>query len=398
MATAVLIGGGAQARAAATPSYGVAAQRGIQELLGSGDHSPVSWNSKTGLWGGHMPANWWQSALAVSTLVRYAERTGSRSPVYQRVLERVYKQNVGSRSRPKFTNQFMDDTAWWGLAWLAASQYEQDYRGNHRDAARFLSVAEYDARYIAAQRRPCGGIAWGIGFPPDTIANAQFILLSAQLYGVLSAPGAFYAPGRAARWRGDAQAALSWLEDSGLIDVRQGSVYDSLDGRCRVIGGAVTYTEGEVAEALLQTGVALGNQSYVDQAHTFLSWAISPASWLTANGILQERCEAIPGKCARQRFRLDLPAYKGLLIDALSDWQDTTRRTDFNAFLRAQAAAVMNNAVRGPGNRPAHCATPRTCQFAFSWTGRPDPSPIGVTLGGQESALDALTAVLRKRF
>jgi Glycosyl hydrolase family 76 len=393
-----LLGLPAQAHAQGTPapSFAAAAQRGMQELLGSGDHSPVSWNSKTGLWGGHMPANWWQSALAVSTIVRYAERTGGGSPVYQRVLERVYKRNVGSRARPKFTNQFMDDTAWWGLAWLDAAQYELYYRGNRRDAARFLAVAEYDGRYIAAQPRPCGGIPWGIGFPPDAVANAQFIALAARLYRVLSAPGPFHASGHAARWLNDAQAALGWLEDSGMINLRAGMVYDSLDRRCRVTGGALTYTQGEVAEALVQTGLALGDPGYADQASAFLTWAVGPDSGLTANGILQERCEAIPGRCAQQRFRRDLPAYKGLLVDALSDWESATRRSDFDAFLRAQAAAVLANAIRGPGNRPGHCANPRGCQFAFSWTGRPDPAPIGVTLGGQESALDALVAVLPK--
>src|SRR5215467_11608111 len=53
------------------PSFAVAARRSVIELMGTGDHSPVQWKYATGLWGGHIKANWWESALAVFTLVRY---------------------------------------------------------------------------------------------------------------------------------------------------------------------------------------------------------------------------------------------------------------------------------------------------------------------------------------
>ncbi len=57
-----------RARAATNPppSVAVAASRGIQELVGSGDHSPAGWNPKTGLWGASTGDFWWQSALAIS--------------------------------------------------------------------------------------------------------------------------------------------------------------------------------------------------------------------------------------------------------------------------------------------------------------------------------------------
>jgi len=390
-------GGSAQAAAGAPPSFAVAASRGIEELLGTGDHSPVGWNYNTGLWGGHIPANWWQSALAVMTLIRYAERTGSVNPLYQRVLVRVYTRNIykpHATARRDFVNQFMDDTGWWGLAWAAASRYELYDRGDHGDAARFLALAEADARYIASQPRLCGGIEWGIGYPPDTVANAEFIALTAGLYSFRNTPGSFYNPGQAAIWLDDARAALSWLEHSGLVNMQAGAVFDGLDRGCHVIGGAMTYTEGEVAEALIQMGTALQDPSYYDEAAAFLRYTISPASELVTNGILQERCESILGKCDDLHFRMDLPAYKGLFIDAVSDWSTATGSPAFDGFLRTQASAVVTNAIRGPNNDPARCRTPHTCQFAFHWTGERDPAPLGVTLGGQESALDALTAVL----
>jgi Glycosyl hydrolase family 76 len=386
-----------QARGGPPPSFAQAASRGMAELLGSGDHSPVGWNYKTGLWGGQVPANWWQSALAVQALVRYAELTRENPLLYQRILVRVYKRNIykpHSTARREFANQFMDDTGWWALAWLAASRYELDYRGDRTDAAKFLGVAEWDARYIASQPKWCGGIEWSIGRPPDTISNAEFATLTAELYAYRNTRGPFYNPAEASAWLNDANATLSWLQQSGLVNMKSGSVDDGLDGSCHVIGGAITYTEGETAEALVQLGNALGDPSYYDEAEAFLQYTISPASELTGNGILEERCEGIFGGCDHLHFRRDLPAYKGVFIDAVSDWAAATHSDAFGPFLEAQATAVVDNAVRGPNSDPARCVTPHTCQFAFHWNGERDPLPIGVTLGGQESALDALMAVL----
>lgn len=386
--------------AAQSPNFSAAASRGIRELLGSGDNSPVSWNYRTGLWGGEMPANWWQSALAVTTVVRYAERTSSAEPMFQRVLIRTYRRNIyrPHTSAPhEFANQFMDDTAWWGLAWLSAAQYELTYRGDVRDAAKFLAVAEWDAGYIARHPKFCGGIEWAVGRPPDTITNAQFVALTAQLYRLRNTVGPFYNPAKAATWLSAAQSDLSWLESTRLVNLKTGAVLDSLNSSCQVIGGSLTYTEGEMAEALTQMGNALGDSSYYSQASAFLNYTLSPSSGLTSGGILQEHCEASAGACSQARFRLDLPAYKGLFINAVADWAASTGNHAFDGFLGAQAAAVVQNAIRGPHNNLAHCTTPHTCQFSFHWTGERDPAPLGITLGGQESALDALTAVLPQR-
>jgi Glycosyl hydrolase family 76 len=374
------------------PSFGVAASRGMQELVGSGDRSAVSWNPKVGLWGTGIPSYWWQSALAITTMVRYAERVHSTAAAYQQVLLQTYKRNVYG-SRWQFANPYMDDTAWWGLAWLAASQYELYYRHDRRDAGRFLSTAEWEARYVAAHPKKCGGIEWSVGAPPNVVTNAEFIALTAQLSRYRAA-GPFYNQGLAAAWLNDAHGALTWLEASGLVNLKTGSVTDSLNSSCHPTGGTLTYTEGAVAEALTQMGATLNNGADYRQAEEFLNYTISPVSGLTANGVLQEHCESTAGACSRVGFPLDIPAYKGLFVDAMADWSAVTRSTTFNAFLRTQARAVVDNAIRGPRNNATDCATPRTCEFSFHWTGESDPSPLGITLGGQESALDALTAVL----
>jgi hypothetical protein len=383
---------------ASAPRFEVAARAGVAELLGSGDGSIVGWRYQNGLWGGHIKANWWQSALAMLTLVRYAERTHSRDPTYQRVLLRIYQRNIykpHSTARQDFANEFGDDTAWWGIAWLEASRYELYDRHDAADAAKFLAVAEWDARYINAMPRTCGGIPWALLRPPDTVTSAEFIALAAELTSYRNTRGLFYDPAKASTWLGDATSALAWLEDERLVNLRTGTVIDGLTSSCKRTGGAMTYTEGEMAEALVQLGNALHDPSYYAYADNFLRYTLSPRSGLSAHGVLQERCERIPGRCDRLGFRLDLPAFKGLFVNAVSDWSAATGSKEFRSFLLAQAVSVVDHTIRGAHDEPGRCETSQTCQFAFSWTGRPDT--IGVTLGGQESAIDALTAVLPER-
>lgn len=382
------------------PDFAVAAREGIAELLGSGDHSIVGWRYANGLWGGHIKPNWWQSALAMLTLVRYAERTHSLSAVYQRVLLRIYQRHIYkpySTERQDFANEFNDDTGWWGLAWLEASRYELYDRHDTADATKFLAVAESDARQINSWPRACGGIGWAINRPPDAATSAEFIALTAELTSYRDTPGIFYDPAEASRWLGEATTALAWLENEQLIDLRAGSVINGLTASCKRTGGALTYTEGEVADALVQLGNALHDPSYYAYAANFLRYTLSPEGKLSSHGVLEERCEPFPGQCAHLGFHLDLPAYKGVFVNAVADWSAATKSNVFRPYLLAQAIAVVNNTIRGPNDEPGRCATPQTCQFAFSWVGRREPPSLGITLGGQESALDALTAVLPQR-
>ncbi|HEV3128041.1 MAG TPA: glycoside hydrolase family 76 protein [Solirubrobacteraceae bacterium] len=395
---AVLIGCcGSALAATGSASWPAAASRGIQELMGSGDGSPVSWDSATGLWGGKTAPYWWQSGLAVLTLARYAVRTHNVSPTVQRVLLRTYGQNVrrpGTSQPQNFGNRFMDDTGWWGLAWLAASQYELTYRHDQVDAAKFLSVAEWDASYIARQPRPCGGVEWGVGYGPDTISNAELLVLTAELAQYRQAAGPFQDGGRASRWLAEANRTWGWLRTSGLVDLRSGEVVaDSMSPQsCQRRGGAVTYTQGEVAQALVQLGLAAHDPSYYDRAAAFLRYAVQPASGFVSRGVLQDHCEAQSPNCSALSTRLDVTAFKGLLVQAFDDWSRVTKRSDFSRFLRAQATAITGHDIWGATPRAPGCGSPHACQFGFSWARV--LSPMLVTVGTQESALDALTAVL----
>jgi hypothetical protein len=382
--------------AAHLPSFDVAARNGVKQLIGLGGATPAS-QEPDGLWGYHIMPNWWQSALALWTLVRYVEQTGSTNPIYQRSIMRLYNHNVirpNTHAPLDFGNEFNDDTGWWGVAWLEAARYELYVRHDVVNARKFLTVAEWDASFINGQKRVCGGLQWGLGKPPDTTTMAEFMHLTAGLYRLRMAPGPFHNPGKAGPWLVDSQWALSYMTKTSLVDMKKGTITDALYKNCRPYGQLLTYNQGEVAEALIQMGTGLHQPWYYKEALKFLRVAIDPKSGLIRHGILREHCEDVKGNCSRKDSRLDLPAYKGILVNALADYDKATGTNTFRPFLVSQAAAVVQHAILGGSSTGCH--TPSTCLFGFYWAPPPHLAndAVGATLGGQESGIDALTVVL----
>jgi hypothetical protein len=385
------------------PSFAVAARNGVKQLIGKGGgygSTPAS-QEPDGLWGYHIMPNWWQSALALWSLVRYLEQTRSTDPIYQHSIMLLYNHNV---IRPRthaplnFANEFNDDTGWWGVAWLEAARYELNVRHDVTTARKFVTVAEWDANIINNQKRVCGGLQWGLNKPPDTTTMAEFMHLTAGLYRLRMAPGPFHNPREAGRWLVDSQWALNYMTKTDLINMKRGTIADSLyrhqDGSCSPYGQLLTYNQGEVAEALIQTGMALHQPWYYREALKFLRVAIDLKSGLIRHGILREHCEDGKDNCGQKQSKLDLPAYKGILVNALADYDGATGTNTFKPFLLTQAAAVVQHAILGGPS--ASCRTPSTCLFGFFWAPPPHLSSqaVGVTLGGQESGIEALTAVL----
>jgi hypothetical protein len=383
-----------------------AAGDAASELADSGDNSAVGWDSGSGLWTreyrpigiahGWRAPWWWQSALSLSSLTRYLEQARDAAPFYRGLIADTYAAGVrmpGTDSPRDFANQFMDDTGWWGMAWLQASRYELGVVHDLATARRYLAVAEWDAAHIERSPRSCGGIEWQIDYPADTITNAEFISLTAQLAQVREDPGPFHDPTAARRWLSEAGRALGWLERSGLVHLGRGTVADALTSRCRVIGGPVDYTEGEVADALVQMGLATGQAAYFDQAAAFLNRVLNPRLGMLGGGILQQPCEGSAGLCAQNAHAYDSAAYKGLFVDAVLDWSQATGSTTYDPFLEQQGRAVLaNSASDGVGR--SSCTTAQACQLGFYWSRRvpPGSAPILDTAGSQESGLTALTA------
>jgi hypothetical protein len=380
--------------------WAVDARKGVREFLG-GDITRVGWSRKLAEWGGTVGPHWWQSALAVLTLIQYAEQTNSHDRLLQHVIDVTYKRGVRQPHTDQpfdFINQFMDDTVWWGLAWLNASEYELYYRHNLKDAKRFLTVAEKDAKYVAT-RTSCGGIVWELGSPAGTITSAEYVALTAELAQYRRTSNTFHDPGKAAHWLALSRGRLAWLQRAGLVNLRAGTLRDRLaPHQCHsLVGGPLAYTEGEVADALVQLGNVLNDPSYYATAARFLRYVLRPSNRFVVNGVLQEHCEA-EALCTHNSLgnRYDITAFKGIFVQAVADWTEATGSKEFEPFLRSQARAVATNATEGP-TRNGACPSAHSCQFAFSWAKPFSQTPTAeqlATVGTQESALAALIAVL----
>lgn len=388
-----------------------AADNAARELTGSGDNSLVSWNPKAGLWArAFVPVGvsanwrapiWWQSAIALDTLTRYLLASHNTEPQYQQLIERTYEMGVsmpGTDSPRNFANQFMDDTAWWGLTWLEVARYELDAVHDPMLAHRYLELAQTDARYVYSRPRPCGtqGVEWQVDYPPDTITNEEFVALAAQLAQMRDTRGVMYDPAQGRAWLSEASKILGWLQSSGLVSMSSGTVRDGYNGRCQPSGGPVTYTEGEMADALVAMGQATGEARYDNQAAVFINRALEPSFGMLKDGVLQEGCEAQLGLCVGEPHAYDGAAYKGLFVQAVSDWRQATGETTYDAFLQAQARAVLANAASNGARRTSCQSSPHDCQLGFYWVRRIAPArwPVVATTGTQESGLQALTGGL----
>jgi hypothetical protein len=403
------------------PSFQKAAREGMYELIGwtpgpSGGSwntdgtDQVRWNYTSGLWGGDELSHWWQSAIVLRAVVRYLEHTDTVGPIYQTVLERAYSvqvQHPWAIASANFVNMYGDDTGWWGLAWLEAANYEQQYLHNPSQAQTFLSTAEYDARHMMGFRKSCGGFIWEVGDPANTATNAEFIALAAELYAFRNAAGPFHDSALAGQWLRAARSDLNWLEHSGLVNMQTGQVSDRLTFSCHAVGGPLTYTEGQTAEALVQMGNALHQPSYYAQAERFLNFIATPrlSGMDTPAGVLQEQCESQPSECAPagqprsslagtpDEAFLDQLVYKGIVAEALDDYVRGTGSPLYKAYLRRQATAIVYNAISSGDGHPGNCASPTSCQFAFRW-GWPLTATDPVTAATQMSALAALTGAI----
>jgi hypothetical protein len=409
--------------AGSTPSFRQAAKQGFYELIGytpgpnggswnTNGKNEVRWNYNAGLWGGNELSHWWQSALVLRTVVRYLEHTGSVGPIYQTVLERSYRLEVHhplAIASDYFVNMFGDDTAWWGLGWIEAANYELKYAHNLSDVHTFLWTAEYDARYMMRLKKSCGGFVWEVGYPTNTVTNGEFIALAAELYAFRHAPGPFHDEAKAQQWLRAARSDLDWLKHSGLVDMKGGRVSDHLTHSCHLAGGPLTYSEAQTAEALIQMGNALHDPSYYRQAEPFLRFVTTRrlSNMDTPQGILQEPCEAEKSMCLPKyqprsslagtpgESFLDQLVYKGIVAQALDDYVWATHSKRYEVYLRRQATAIVNNAISDGKGRPGNCSSPSSCQFAFFWGWPLSPDrPITATAATQMSALAILTGVL----
>ncbi|MGW0616726.1 glycoside hydrolase family 76 protein [Streptomyces sp. NPDC002765] len=306
----------------------------------------MSYDRGTGLFGGN---GWWTAANALTAVLDNARVSGM--PSYRYAIASTYDKNLGAQGG-NFTNDYLDDTGWWGLAWVAAYDATGD--------SRYLNTARADADHMNAYwTATCGGgVLWNeTKTYKNAITNELFLQLNAALHNRISGDAVYLARARN-EW--------AWFRQSGMINADH-MINDGLTDACANNGQTTwTYNQGVVLGGLTELYRATSDSSLLTTARQL---ADASTVRLQTGGVLREPGES--DSCTG-----DGPSFKGAYVRGLGRLDAQLSDHPYAATLDRWADAAYANDRNSLD------------QYGPHWNGGTGTSDYGC----QQSALDLLNA------
>ena len=285
-----------------------------------------SYDPKTAYW----DSSWWNSAVATTTVIDYMRETGDLQYLPQ--VEHTFVKDQkpypagtlsGDPIEGDFISRAIDDTEWWGLAWVDA----YDLTGQQK----YLKMATKIGNYVASYWDPstCGGGVWWNTDKTykNAITNGLYVRLAASLAD------------RTHRktWLARASTAWNWYLHSGLIGPNN-LVNDGLTDDCTNNGQTVwTYNQGLAIGGAVEVWRATGDKSALAEAKVLADAAVTSTT-LNTDGVLTESCDpvTVPGCDDNQK------QFKGIFMRYLGDL-NTVAHGRYSQYINAQIASLQTN-------------------------------------------------------
>ncbi|MCW2503895.1 MAG: glycosyl hydrolase, family 76 [Actinomycetia bacterium] len=309
------------------------------------------YNYSTGLFS---TTNWWNSANGLTAIIDNIRVSGMTG--YQYAISNTYDKNKAAR-KGDFRSEFMDDTGWWGLAWVDAYDLTKD--------SRYLTTARADADFIAGYwDGVCGGGVWGKDSKnaKNSISNALYIQLTAALHNRIPGDTTYLQR---------AKAAWTWYRTK--LVTSSNMITDGIDmATCANGTGSIwTYNQGVILSALAELSKATGDATLLTTARQLANTSTT-SGYIHSGGILRDWCE--PDGCAGNPG--DSPSFKGPYVRGVGTLNRLLTDHPYTAYLDKQADTAY--------------AKSRTSlsHYGLSWAGPFDTADAA----RQHSALDLMNA------
>jgi predicted alpha-1,6-mannanase (GH76 family) len=302
---------------------------------------------------------WWTGANCLQAMLDYFKITGSGQN-YRYIIDEIYERNK-NKEDGDYTNYYIDDTLWWGLAWLSAWEMTGDQK--------YLETAKHDCDYSYSFRdSECGGGVWWSAEKKykAAIANELFIKLAASLYNRIGDQ----------KYLDQAVEGWNWFKASGMINGDY-LINDGLNDNCQNNGGNPwSYNQGVIVGGLVELHKATGDSTYLSEARKIVDAVLDcsaltpcPDKVLTENGCGNGDCGG------------DGPSFKGVFVRNLGELdrylESLNQGRPYKSWLELQTQSIWEK------NRNS------LNQFGLRWQG---PFDNRIHQGNQHSAFEAFVA------